>query len=223
MRACPSARAAGSRRRSTDRRIRDGRPRASPRSATCPFASAAARPSPSSANRDPANRSPRCRSCGSSSTAAAASSTAASQFARPGGDERRPRARPTPATMREIRGAEIAMIFQEPMTSLNPVFPVGEQIAESIRLHQRKDAARRARRGAANARAGAHSRSAVGARPLSAPAVRRHAPARDDRDGAVVPPRAADRRRADHRARRDDPGADPDADPPAAGRDAAWR
>jgi glutathione transport system ATP-binding protein len=44
------------------------------------------------------------------------------------------------ATLREIRGAEIAMIFQEPMTSLNPVFPVGEQIAESIRLHQRKDA-----------------------------------------------------------------------------------
>ena len=41
------------------------------------------------------------------------------------------------ATMRQVRGAEIAMIFQEPMTSLNPVFPVGEQIAESIRLHQR--------------------------------------------------------------------------------------
>ena len=38
--------------------------------------------------------------------------------------------------MRSIRGAEIAMIFQEPMTSLNPVFTVGEQIAESIRLHQ---------------------------------------------------------------------------------------
>ncbi|HEY1437667.1 MAG TPA: dipeptide ABC transporter ATP-binding protein [Casimicrobiaceae bacterium] len=43
------------------------------------------------------------------------------------------------AKMREIRGAEIAMIFQEPMTSLNPVYTVGEQIAESIRLHQRKD------------------------------------------------------------------------------------
>ena len=43
------------------------------------------------------------------------------------------------ATMRAIRGAEIAMIFQEPMTSLNPVFTVGEQIAESIRLHQGKD------------------------------------------------------------------------------------
>ncbi len=45
------------------------------------------------------------------------------------------------ATMRSIRGAEIAMIFQEPMTSLNPVFTVGEQIAESIRLHQGKDRA----------------------------------------------------------------------------------
>jgi glutathione transport system ATP-binding protein len=50
-------------------------------------------------------------------------------------------------TMRDIRGAEIAMIFQEPMTSLNPVFTVGEQIAESIRLHQGKD------RAAANAEA----------------------------------------------------------------------
>lgn len=51
--------------------------------------------------------------------------------------------------MRSVRGADIAMIFQEPMTSLNPVFPVGEQIAESIRLHQklgREDAMMEARR-----------------------------------------------------------------------------
>ena len=34
------------------------------------------------------------------------------------------------STLRTVRGADIAMIFQEPMTSLNPVFPVGEQIAE---------------------------------------------------------------------------------------------
>ena len=47
----------------------------------------------------------------------------------------------TQSTMRELRGADLAMIFQEPMTSLNPVFPVGEQIAESIRLHQGKDRA----------------------------------------------------------------------------------
>ena len=39
-------------------------------------------------------------------------------------------------SLRQIRGKDIGMIFQEPMTSLNPVFPVGEQIAESIRLHE---------------------------------------------------------------------------------------
>ncbi|WP_168393320.1 dipeptide ABC transporter ATP-binding protein [Erwinia amylovora] len=51
--------------------------------------------------------------------------------------------------LRRIRGADMAMIFQEPMTSLNPVFSVGEQIAESIRLHQGKshaDALAEARR-----------------------------------------------------------------------------
>jgi len=48
------------------------------------------------------------------------------------------------AEMRALRGNEIAMIFQEPMTSLNPVFTVGNQIAEVIRLHQ--NAGRRAAR-----------------------------------------------------------------------------
>ncbi|HOZ62920.1 MAG TPA: ABC transporter ATP-binding protein [Burkholderiaceae bacterium] len=41
--------------------------------------------------------------------------------------------------MRAIRGNEVAMIFQEPMTSLNPVFTIGEQIAESLRLHKGLD------------------------------------------------------------------------------------
>ncbi|MFC7373634.1 ABC transporter ATP-binding protein [Fictibacillus iocasae] len=39
--------------------------------------------------------------------------------------------------MRQIRGNEIAMIFQEPMTSLNPVFTIGEQLIESLRIHRK--------------------------------------------------------------------------------------
>lgn len=43
--------------------------------------------------------------------------------------------------MRDIRGSKISMIFQEPMTSLNPVLPIGYQIAESVKLHQGKSRA----------------------------------------------------------------------------------
>jgi len=42
-----------------------------------------------------------------------------------------------PSEMRKIRSKEIAIVFQEPMTSLNPVYTVGDQIAEVIRLHER--------------------------------------------------------------------------------------
>jgi peptide/nickel transport system ATP-binding protein len=52
-----------------------------------------------------------------------------------------------PAEMRAIRGNRIAMIFQEPMTSLNPVFTVGDQVGEAVRLHQHKS--RRDARGVA--------------------------------------------------------------------------
>ncbi len=41
------------------------------------------------------------------------------------------------AQMRKIRGNQISMIFQEPMTSLNPVYSVGNQVGESIRIHQK--------------------------------------------------------------------------------------
>jgi oligopeptide transport system ATP-binding protein len=50
--------------------------------------------------------------------------------------------------MRQIRGGEIAMVFQEPMTSLNPLYSIGTQIAETVQLHQRvskKEALGRAR------------------------------------------------------------------------------
>src|SRR5690625_2334056 len=48
--------------------------------------------------------------------------------------------------MREIRGNEIAMIFQEPMTSLDPLFTIGNQMREAIRIHEKvskKEAQRR--------------------------------------------------------------------------------
>jgi peptide/nickel transport system ATP-binding protein len=46
-----------------------------------------------------------------------------------------------PEAMRKIRGNRIAMIFQEPMTSLNPVYTVGDQVGEAVRLHQGKSRA----------------------------------------------------------------------------------
>ena len=73
--------------------------------------------------------------------------------------ERIDMARASQSQMRSLRGADLAMVFQEPMTSLNPVFTVGEQIAESIRLHQGLAQPRGAGRGAAHAGPGAHSGS----------------------------------------------------------------
>ena len=42
----------------------------------------------------------------------------------------------SPAQMRKVRGKEISMIFQEPMTSLNPVYPIGDQLIEPLLIHQ---------------------------------------------------------------------------------------
>ncbi len=91
----------------------------------------------------------------------------------------------TDAEMRRVRGADLAMIFQEPMTSLNPVFTIGEQIAESLRLHQGWGAKRRCAR-RKDARSGAYSPGGRDALALSAPALRRHAPEGDDRHGALL-------------------------------------
>ena len=89
--------------------------------------------------------------------------------------------------MRAIRGAKIAMIFQEPMTSLNPVFTIGSQIMEAIRLHQKTSRAEARNRAIEMLRDGENRRPAAAYRRLSPSAIGRDAPAGDDRDGAVVP------------------------------------
>ncbi len=57
----------------------------------------------------------------------------------------------TPRAMRDIRGNRIAMIFQEPMTSLNPVFTIGDQITEAMRAHDRSQPAATMRKRAVEA------------------------------------------------------------------------
>ena len=100
------------------------------------------------------------------------------------------------------------MIFQDPLTALNPVFKVGSQIAEVIQVHESMS------RSKAKARA-VDLLGEVGipnprgrAKEYPAPVLRRHAPARHDRDGVGAQPGAAAGRRADHRPRRH--GAGPD-------------
>ncbi len=109
---------------------------------------------------------------------------------------------------RRLIGKDMAMIFQEPMSSLNPCFTVGFQIGEALQVHEGSAAGRGGAR-----RSSCWRRSASPpprpARRLPAPALRRHEPAGDDRHGDRLQPEAADRRRADDRARRHHPGADP--------------
>ena len=111
--------------------------------------------------------------------------------------------------MQKIRGAEIALIFQEPMTALNPVFTIGNQIEETLRVHGR--ATRRTARQKAIELLDAvqHSRAAEARARLPASALRRPAAARAHRDVAGVRAVARDCRRTDDRARRHHPGANP--------------
>ena len=106
------------------------------------------------------------------------------------------------------------------MTALNPCSRSARRSSRALRAARTAcDGTREARARAIELlRAGRHPRRRRAARRLPAPVLRRHAPARDDRDGARLPARAADRRRADDRARRHDPGADPGAARRAAAR-----
>ena len=62
--------------------------------------------------------------------------------------------------MDRIRAREIAIIFQEPMTSLNPVYTVGDQIAEVVRQHEKLSRKQAIDRRGRDAAAGEHSQSA---------------------------------------------------------------
>ena len=94
----------------------------------------------------------------------------------------------TERQLAEMRGSVVSMIFQEPMTALDPVYTIGHQIAETVRASRGHLVARRAR---PRARAAAIGQGAIArAAPaiLSARAFGRAAAARDDRHRAVLPP-----------------------------------
>ena len=96
-----------------------------------------------------------------------------------------------PSQMRKIRGKEISMIFQEPMTSLNPVFTCGEQIAGGHPPARRAGPPRRDGQDGRDAEAGAHPQRRAPGEGVSAPALGRHAAADHDRHGAVVQSRSS--------------------------------
>ena len=89
-------------------------------------------------------------------------------------------------TLRKIRGAEIAMIFQDPMTSLNPVQKIGHQIEEQILVHMDVTDTEARERSIELLERGGHPARPGPRGPLPPRVLRRHAPAGHDRPGAVV-------------------------------------
>ena len=117
------------------------------------------------------------------------------------------------AEMRRVRGKRIAMILQDPMASLNPLFTIGDQVAEPIRVHE----------GTGRAKAWKRARELLKAVRIPSPysaccstwtRCRRHASAhRRRRHRHLLRAAPVDRRRTHHQPRPDDPG--PIPQPPA--------
>ena len=111
--------------------------------------------------------------------------------------------------IRAIRGKEISMIFQEPMTSFSPLYTIGNQIMEAVRLHQKMD----------HKEARDYTIDLLDKVGIPKPSRRidefpfelfgRPATAGDDRNGAIVPAALVDRRRTDDCAGRDCTSANP--------------
>lgn len=85
-----------------------------------------------------------------------------------------------------IRGNQMTMIFQDPLTSLNPVFTIGSQITESIRIHMHLSKKRSRRACGHHLRESRYAGCACCNEKISAYAFRRNASASDDRDGTLL-------------------------------------
>ena len=144
----------------------------------------------SSANRAAARASPRARSCASSS-ARAASRAARSGSVVPMASASTSPARPAGPAMREIRGGEIGLVFQEPMTSFSAYHTVGNQLIEAIRLHSDLSKAAARERAIELLRMVGMPQPRAPHRRVCVRAVGRPAPAGDDRHGARRPSRAS--------------------------------
>ena len=110
------------------------------------------------------------------------------------------------------------MIFQDPLSSLHPFYKIGDQLVEAVQAHRDVSKAQALDRAVEMLGLVGIPEPRRRVDVLPARVLRRHAPARDDRDGAHQRPQAADRRRADDRARRHRAGADPRPHPAPAAR-----